>query len=261
MFRHIELLLKPGAIRALATWPIFSATSFRMVSALARQGILPKTVIDVGANRGQFAIATAMLFPKVEIHAFEPVPEAALDLRRNVQKFPNVKVYELALGERQGHSIFHVNSHSQSSSILELGQAHLVAFPDEREDRTIDVELTTLDAIFDQIDLTPPTLLKLDVQGYEAHIIEGGSQTLGRCDYVVSEASFKAMYQGEIPFIQLLAMMERRNFQFLRPVGWLAEPRTGEVLQLDALFRRVVPRPEEYRIAFCSNKTNKAIAK
>jgi hypothetical protein len=123
--KYIGLLLDPGAIRAIATWPIFSVTSFRMVSALACQGILPKTVIDVGANTGQFTTAAAMIFPNVEIHTFEPVPEIASALKQNVRAFPNVKVYTFALGDRQGHCSFHVNSHSQSSSILPLEKSHL----------------------------------------------------------------------------------------------------------------------------------------
>src|ERR1019366_9480917 len=211
-----------------------------MVSTLARQGILPRTVIDVGANVGQFAIASAMIFSKVQVHSFEPVPETVSALKENVRTLANVKVYPLALGERQGHCAFHVNSHSQSSSILALGKSHLEAFPDEREARTIDVELTTLDAVFDKIDLDPPVLLKLDVQGYETQTLAGGSRTLKRCDYVVAEVSFKPMYQGETPFTDVLTMMERRNFEFLRPVGWLTEPRTGEVLQIDALFQRTI---------------------
>jgi FkbM family methyltransferase len=239
ILKYLDLLLEPGAIRALASWPKFSITSFKMISALARQGILPRTVIDVGANVGQFAIASAMIFPNVEVHSFEPVSEIASALKKNVRTIPNVKVYPLALGERQGHCTFHVNSHSPSSSILALAKSHLEAFPDERETRTIDVELTTLDAVFDKVDLKTPILLKLDVQGYEAQTLAGGSQTLKRCDYVVLEASFKPMYQGEIPFTEILAMMDRRNFEFQRPVGWLTEPRTGEVLQLDALFQRV----------------------
>ena len=238
ILRYLDLLFEPGAIRAIGTWPKFSITSFKMISALARQEILPHTVIDVGANVGQFAIASAMIFPDIEVHSFEPVPETVSALKENVRTLPNVKVYPLALGERQGHCTFHVNSHSQSSSILALGKSHLEAFPHEGEARTIDVELTTLDAVFDKVDLRPPILLKLDVQGYEAQTLAGGSQTLKRCDYVVAEASFKPMYQGETPFTEILAMMERKNFEFLRPVGWLTEPRTGEVLQLDALFQR-----------------------
>jgi FkbM family methyltransferase len=192
-----------------------------------------------------------MIFSNVEIHSFEPVPETATTLRKNVQTLPNVKVYPVALGERQGSRTFHINSHSQSSSILSLSESHLGAFPAEREVRTIDVELTTLDAVFDKIDLIPPILLKIDVQGYEAQTLKGGSRTLKRCDYVVAETSFKPMYQGETPFIEILAIMERMNFQFVRPVGWLTEPRTGEVLQLDALFRRMMVSEGQTLAAWC----------
>jgi len=241
MSRYLDLLLEPGSIRAIATWPKFSITSFKMVSALARQGILPRTVIDVGANVGQFAIASAMIFSNVEVHSFEPVPEIICELKKNVRTLSNVTVYPFALGERQGSCGFNINAHSQSSSILRLGKSHLQAFPDEREDRTIEVPLTTLDAVFDKIDLMPPVLLKLDVQGYEAQTLIGGTHTLQRCKYVVAEASFKPLYEGEIPFIELIAMMEREKFEFSRPVGWLTEPHTGEVLQLDALFQRTAP--------------------
>ena len=84
-----------------------------------------------------------MTFPGVEIHSFEPVPETVCALRKNVKNVPNVKVYPLALGEKQGHTAFHINSHSQSSSVLALDKSHLDAFPGQREARTIDVGLDT----------------------------------------------------------------------------------------------------------------------
>jgi FkbM family methyltransferase len=209
-----------------------------MISALARQGVAPKTVVDVGANVGQFAVACAKTFPGVAVHSFEPIPQAVATLRENVRALDNVKVYPMALGERQGETHFHINSYSHSSSILPLAQAHRAAFPEARETATTVVELTTLDRVFDQVDLTPPVLLKLDVQGYEAQTLQGGEQFLKRCDYVILEASFKPMYEGEMLFTSVLAMMEKKNFEFLRPVGWLTEPATSEVLQVDVLFMR-----------------------
>ena len=232
------LALDPAAIRAVATWPKFSATSFKMISDLAKQGIAPGTVIDVGANVGQFAIASVMTWPGVKVHSFEPVPETVSILKKNVSKLPNVRVYPVALGEREGECSFHVNSHSHSSSILSLAQSHRAAFPEACETRTMMVELTTLNKVYADIELTPPVLLKLDVQGYEVQTLKGGQRTLQRCDYVILEASFKPMYEGEVPFTGVLATMERWGFEFLRPVGWLTDPSSGEVLQVDAFFRR-----------------------
>ncbi|MDD5329771.1 MAG: FkbM family methyltransferase [Sulfuricella sp.] len=225
----------------LARWPKFSLTSFTMVSGLRAQGLMPETVIDVGANVGQFAVASAKFFPKSRIYSFEPNPPCARQLKKNVAGLGNVTTYELALGEEEGEVEFHVNSHSHSSSILPLAPSHLQAFPDAREHSRIRVEVSTLDRIFGDIDLQRPALLKLDVQGYELQVLQGGSGLLTRVDYVLLEASFRPMYQGEPVFMDIEKKMREFGFQFLRPVGFLRAPDTGEFLQMDALFQR---RPE-----------------
>lgn len=234
----IELLFDAKAIRAVLSWSKFSVTSFTMISGLVRQGILPKTVIDVGANVGQFAVASAKLFPNVPVHSFEPDPDCVAVLEKNVRSLGNVSVYPVALGDEEGEVAFHVNSHSQSSSILALAENHIVAFPDARERGTIQVKVSTLDKTFTGVELRGPVLLKLDVQGYEAQALRGAVKTLRRVDYVVLEASFKPMYRGEVLFMEIVGMMEGYGFSFLRPVGLLPDPHTGEIIQMDALFRR-----------------------
>lgn len=234
----LEIALDPAAISALAFWPRFSLTSYRMVSSLAKQNIVPRTVIDVGANAGQFAIASAKLFPDVAVHSFEPNPDCAATLQRNVASLKNVQVYPLALGDEKGEAAFHVNSHSHSSSILPLTGNHREAFPQAREVDTIRVTLSTLDQVFADVELPGPVLLKLDVQGYEARVLRGAANTLKRIDHVVLEASFKPMYQGEMLFMDMALLMRDYGFTFLRPVGLLPDPRTGEIIQMDALFRR-----------------------
>ena len=225
-------------IRAAFSWPKFSLTSFVMVSGLKRQGLLPNTVIDVGANVGQFAVASSKIFPESRVYSFEPNPPCAVQLKKNVSTLGNVTVYELALGETKGEVEFHVNSHSHSSSILPLATSHLEAFPDARESSVIRVEVSTLDRVFETVELQHPVLLKLDVQGYELQVLLGGRDVLTRVDYVLLEASFKPMYQGEPVFVDIEKKMREFGFEFLRPVGFLRAPKTGEFLQMDALFQR-----------------------
>lgn len=234
----LELLLEPRTVCALLSWPKFSLTSFQMVSGLLKQGVLPSTVIDVGANVGQFAVAAARLFPAARIHSFEPLPDAARRLRENVKRLKNVTIYPIALGDSEGDIAFHVNSYSHSSSVLPLAQGHRNSFPWAREVETIRVRASSLDRVLGSIALPPPVLLKLDVQGYEATTLRGGVDTLKRVDYAVIETSFKPMYEGEVLFPQILRLMETYGFGFVRPVGWLSDPRTGGVLQMDALFER-----------------------
>jgi FkbM family methyltransferase len=223
---------------AALTWPKLSLTSFSMVRGLASQGLLPRTVIDVGANTGQFAVAAAKIFPNVEVHSFEPNPACAHALIRNVRSLPNVKVHQLALGDTAGEVEFHVNSHSHSSSILPLSVNHKEAFPHAREVRTIQVPVSTLDKVFEASTFVRPVLLKLDVQGYEAQVMRGAPELLKRVDFVVLETSFKPMYEGELLFTEIAQLMAEFGFAFSRPVGWLNDPGTGEIIQMDALFER-----------------------
>jgi FkbM family methyltransferase len=229
---------KLGLLGAVCTWPKFSLTSYRLVNALRRQEIQPRTVIDVGANVGQFAVAAAKLLAPKKVYAFEAIPEVCERLKKNTAAIPQVEAAALALGENEGRREFHLNSYSVSSSILSLSRGHLEAFPDAREVATIDVEMSTLDAVFADKALATPVLLKLDVQGYEAKVIEGGKETLARTRWVVAETSLRPLYEGEALFLDLVRLMDESGCRFLRPVGWLNDPRSGEVLQLDALFER-----------------------
>jgi FkbM family methyltransferase len=233
-----HFLSTPSAWYALLSWPKYSLTSHRMILCLMRQGISPNTVIDVGANVGQFTVACKKIFPDASVHSFEPLPDCAVKLKQNVATLRGVRVYQIALGERSGEAVFHVNSHRHSSSVLALGERHRRAFPHAREMRTINVSLSTLDLEMKSIALEGPVLLKLDVQGYEPQVLEGATETLKRVDYVILEASFCPMYEGEKTFMEIARWMEERGFEFLRPIAWLDDPRTGEVLQVDALFAR-----------------------
>jgi FkbM family methyltransferase len=234
----LSLLEAPNSIKALVSWPKFSVSSYFMVSRLLKQGVRPRTVLDVGANAGQFAVASAKLFLGARVHSFEPVPGCAEELRKNVSSLANVSVASIALGDDEGTLQFYVNSHSHSSSALPLAKAHRAAFPEAKEERVIEVEVSTLDQVFEGVSLERPALLKLDVQGYEERVLRGGEKTLRNVDYVVMEVSFEPMYEGETPFIEMARRMEGYSFRFERPVGWLSAPGTGETLQMDALFVR-----------------------
>jgi len=234
----VSLATDLKAIKALLTWGKFSITSYQMISSLIKQGVNPKTVIDIGANVGQFAVASANLFKDVQIYAFEPVPETNHQLNKNIASLNNIKSYAIALGNEEGEVVFNINSHSHSSSILPLAAAHSEAFPDAKEVQKITVKVTTLDRVLADVEFRSPTLLKIDAQGYEGNILKGATETLKRVDIVILEGSFKQMYEGEMLFSDILDLMTSQGFKFSRPIGWLIDPRTDEVLQMDSLFVR-----------------------
>ena len=243
----MKVLERLGAVvsqaQAAATWPVFSRTSYAMVNGLARQGLRPRTVLDAGANKGQFSIAARNLLRPERMHAFEPLPAVGEELVRNCSRYPEVIVHRMALGATKGEAVLHVNRHSQSSSFLRLQDRHLAVFPHAEELNDFVVNVGRLDEVLAGEPLARPVLLKVDTQGYEADVLAGATGVLDQLDYVVLETSFAALYKGERLFREILTLMESLSFELVRPVGSLRVPLTGEYLQMDTLFRRAGRSP------------------
>jgi FkbM family methyltransferase len=223
-----------GAVR----WPVFSRTSFAMVRELREQGIRPRMVIDVGANRGQFTVAVCELLRPDVVHTFEPLPDAGERLEKACARYPQVTIHHVALGSAEAVTTLHVNAHSQSSSLLPIGERHLSSFPAATALAEIPVRVVRLDQAIPPEAVGPGCLLKIDAQGYESEVIAGASGLLDRIDWLIAELSFRPLYDGERPFLEVINDLEEKGFRFERPVGAFKNPSTGEFLQIDALFSR-----------------------
>jgi FkbM family methyltransferase len=238
LHRAMDFLMEPGSWLAAVLWPRFSMTSYMMVKRLVRQGVRPRTVIDIGANTGQFAIATARLWAPQTLIVVEPLPQACDRLREMFGRQPGVEVHACAIGDVPGKAIFHVSQHIHCSSLLRQNDIHRQAFPEAAPGGEIQVEIRTIDEVVGGRDLPRPSLLKLDIQGYELRALSGAAETLRRIDLVLVEASMRPMYDGEAIFSALQDYLRVAGFVFERPVDFLADPRTGEILQMDCLFVR-----------------------
>src|SRR5439155_10543024 len=97
-----------------------SVASSRVTRALRERCGPIATILDVGANVGQFALAATARFPNAVIHSFEPVPDVAATLRRNVKGVRAVTVHGIALGAQTGSLRFHRNDFTHLSSALVL---------------------------------------------------------------------------------------------------------------------------------------------
>jgi FkbM family methyltransferase len=212
-----------------------------MISSLYKQGIRPKTVIDVGANIGQFSVAAANIFSDSKVYAFEPNPECRAKLRANTSKCSDIDIRHMAVGNKNGKANFYINSFDQASSLLKMNSTFLEEFSKTREKDAIRVDIATLDDIFLDRTLDRPVLLKIDVQGSEKDVIAGGQETLKNVDYVLMEVSFDTMYVGEASFLEIVKEMETLHFQFSHPIAILKSPNSGKILQADILFVNTNP--------------------
>lgn len=225
MAQFAALVAEPGGLRALRTWKPFSLSSFQITRAMHRQGFRFRTVIDGGANIGQFARAAAETWPDARVVSFEPLPDVAETLRRNVGG--RVEVVEAALGATSGTTTFFRTDYTLASSVLR---------PDDLSAMPLTVRLTTLDEALASLPMERPLLLKLDLQGYELEALRGGNHVLGLADAVLLETPFRSSYDGEPLFREILAFMEDAGLIFLRPLDVWDDGH--EIRQMDALFVR-----------------------
>jgi len=237
----VELLSLPGAVAGVLTWKKFSLAAFKIVMRLKHAGVDPATVIDVGANAGQFSVAVSKGFPRAALFPVEPDPATAEVLRSNVPAAVAANISVTAVGERVGTIEFQVNADSQVSSVLPLGDDRKLSFPGSSVQRMMSVPLTTLDALFGARALAAPVLLKIDVQGYEDRVIAGATVFLQKVRWVVMEVSFARLYEGEKDFPSMLALMSGQGFRFVRPLNFHTVGKSGAIIEMDALFEKIEP--------------------
>jgi FkbM family methyltransferase len=207
------------------------------ISAL--ENLNPGTVIDIGANKGQFSVVARHLFPTAKIHAFEPL-EREREILQRILKAP-VQIHPFAIGATKERKQFYVTSRADSSSLLMPGKSQTEAYGVKLSSK-IFVDVATLSDTLIPEDLVSPVLLKLDVQGGELPALLGAKSMLKAVDAVYCEVSFVELYDQQSRAGTIVSFLEEQGFS-LRGVYNLSTTRRFGPTQADFLFLRRVPPP------------------
>jgi FkbM family methyltransferase len=201
------------------------------------------TVVDVGANVGQFSLLAWQLFPQAKIHAFEPQQGPAEVFLRLFPPSSPAKLYRAAIGKHSGEIEMHISRRHDSSSLLPITRAMTTVFPGTEEIGRERVSVAPLASFLSAEEIVAPALLKIDVQGTELDVLHGCSELLDRFRYVYVELSFVVLYVGQALCNEVIAYLAGRGFR-LRGVHNLREDRQGQAIQADFLFvRDAAPAP------------------
>jgi FkbM family methyltransferase len=196
------------------------------------------TVIDVGANTGQFASNARRIYPAATIYSFEPLAACFEQLNRQAERLQPMHCFPFALGSTNASENIHVNTESASSSMFTLGDRHKEAFPSARQSREEQVEVRTLDSVSSELQCKPGILIKIDVQGYELEVLKGSERILSETDTLIVETSFSRLYEGQPLFQDIYQFLSDRKFTYAGNFGKIVDPANGEILQEDSVFFR-----------------------
>lgn len=140
--------------------------------------VLPSAgvAVDIGANVGWHTLLMArQVGPQGRVIAIEPNPSTGAQLLRNVRLngFQQVQIGPYAVGSAERS----VDFYGPDADDLGSASSHIVSDPTAT---TIQVDCRTLDGIASEHRLERLDLLKIDVEGFEWPVLQGGEQTIAQ---------------------------------------------------------------------------------
>ncbi|EFQ82070.1 methyltransferase, FkbM family [Aeromicrobium marinum DSM 15272] len=208
----------------------------RLVRTLDSRGI--DTVLDIGANVGQYATLTRSAGFGGRIISCEPLSGAYAEISRRAAHDDRWTALNVAVGAEPGTATINVSENSYSSSLRDMTSAHLDAAPQSRFIATEEVPVTTVTEIVTTHGVDPSrALLKIDTQGFEGEVLRGAGDLIGQVAAIQLELSFVELYADQLLFDELVAQMAADGYRIQQLETGISDA-SGRMLQVDGLFVR-----------------------
>ena len=198
------------------------------------------TVLDVGANIGQFAMGLRESGYKGRIISFEPLSEAYSHLLINSKKDANwIIAPRMAIGNKEGKKTINISGNSYSSSILKMTETHIKGAPDSAYIDSEEIYINKLDNIWGTFLKNKDSIfIKIDVQGYELEVLEGAINTLPKIKGIQIELSLVPLYENQLLFRDMLDYITNLGFELWDMLPVFRDRQSGKLLQFDGIFFR-----------------------
>jgi len=198
------------------------------------------TVLDVGANVGQYALGAREAHFKKRIVSFEPLSEAYKTLIERSKNDGDWIVHErCAVGSEIGQTEINISKNSDSSSLLPMLAAHSDAVPESRYIGKELIQVIALDSIYNTYCRpNERVFLKIDAQGYEKQVLDGAKECLKYIKGIQVELSVVPLYASQNTYEYFFQLFKDNGFVLWSLMPVFTDPRTGRMLQFDAVFIR-----------------------
>jgi len=196
-------------------------------------------VLDIGANKGQFAQKIRTLGFQGEIISFEPIPKEFERLKLLSSKDPKWEVYPYAIGSKNGTLELNITEESTDfTSFLKPNKFSKDYYSKEVSNiRTVPVEIHTLEDFFRTKKIIPEKVfLKTVTQGYDLEVLNGCGSLLQTLQGVLIEVSFQPIYENMPDATTVIKYLDNHGF---RASGFFPVSRnknTLELIEMDGIF-------------------------
>jgi len=170
-------------------------------------------IIEIGSNTGTTTSLFIKNFPEAKIFCFEPDPSLVSRFKNNI-KNKNVSLFEVAIGNTNGKTVFFRSSGTNSledrtqSGSIKKPKNHLSQHPDIVFEENISVPIIKLDDWFKDQNIDEVDFIWADIQGAEEDLILGAREVLKKTRYFYTEYSNLEDYEGQITLKKMCTLLD-----------------------------------------------------
>lgn len=137
-------------------------------------------ILDIGGHSGQYAKLFARLAPQGKVYSFEPgcYPRSILKHSVRLNRLHNVVIIGKGLGAEPG--VLSLVTPLKDNGVFRFGLAHIGTKENCTLTEIEEVPVTSIDKFAVEFKLKNLDFIKIDVEGWEAQILKGGSKTIRR---------------------------------------------------------------------------------
>jgi FkbM family methyltransferase len=211
-------------------------------------------IFDIGAHHGESIDYLRKFFPKGTIYSFEPDPDS-FSILSNKKSSTN-KLYNLALSDRSGSSIFYRNkiSHTNSLNKVNINSQDSIRAQNEKLlqnssylkeiNAEIKINTITLDEFIDTNSIELIDLLKVDVQGAEEKVFKGAVNSLSKIQSIIVEISLYDFYENGASFLSIEKLLVPAGFELFSILEISQNPMNGRTDWAEVLYRKKILNEE-----------------
>ena len=224
--------------------PALAAGSYEMLELDLFEALMPlaRSVVDVGGNVGIYACLAARGMPSGSVITVEPVPENVRYLATNLESngcSGSVRVIQLAASDEAGSATIY---------IADAITNHSLSAEHARSTESFDIETTTVDLLVGD---RPVDVIKIDVEGWDAHVLRGAESTIARCSPTIfTEFSPGNLRQGGTDPVAFVRWLSERFEHFLL----INEPRNRVEVVDQPRLKAYAGRPSQLNLVAVSRQ-------
>ena len=188
----------------------------------------PPVILDVGASNGRWTREIIKIYPGAAVFLFEPGTAYTDEMRATLDSHERLKLFPIAIGERDGPVTFHVHPDPQGSTTVDWQEGNFAT--------PTTVPMRTIDSLIKEGAIPPPDLIKMDIQAGELAALKGAISTLPKVRALHLETWIMQGYGGKIPLlVDLMVFLRPLHFR-LFDLGTQFRHDTGALYSIDACF-------------------------